>query len=148
MKLKEFLRYAVSEACLNAWRNGEAPTIKEIKEVILENYSSTPITKDIVNRFLTERNPNTISKNIPGLTVRLGTTLSGSVLLPSDIGQIKAYVDEFEAKAELRLKERRVREADFRKSEEEVKKGSPVFLEQWEKIADSEEKINKIKATS
>ena len=127
LKIEEFLRYAVAEACLNAWRNGETPTIKEIKEIILE-YTATPITKDIVNRFIPERKPNTISKNIPGLTVRLGTTLSNSVLLPSDMGQVKAYVDEFEGMADQHIRERRVREPEFRKSEEEAKKGFSCLL--------------------
>ena len=89
LKAIQYLRYATYYACLRAWSVGEAPTIRDIKEILNED----GISKDTINRFLPESKFGAISQNLPGVILSPYRSLSESVLLPSDIGLVKAYVE-------------------------------------------------------
>lgn len=148
---KNFLRYAVSCFCLSAWRNGVYPSILEVKEALEDDPNEKilkyNISKDIIDRFLPESNFKVILQNIPGIKLIPHTLLrydkngnlkrslfSGTLIAPSDVGLVKAFIDKYEAEADLWMKERKLRDPEFRKSMEDAENGSPVFNKIWEKI--------------
>ena len=131
-KTNEFVRYAISYACLRAWSNGEVPTINDLKGILAEDGIST----DTINRFLPQWKYKEIEKNIPGLKGSLtgSSTLSDIRIIPTDINKIVDYVEDFNAKIDLRLAQRRVNDPEFRKFEKECKKGSPYLQKKWKEI--------------
>ena len=129
-KTIDYLRYATYYLCLNTWSVGEVPSIRDIKGILKDD----GISKDTINRFLPEAKLRTISKNLPCVKLIPYRSLSESILLPSDIGLLRAYVDWYHSECDRRFKERMVKDSEFRKFEEEAKKGSPVFEKAWKKI--------------
>ena len=129
-KTTDYLRYAVYYSCLIAWKNQIRPTIHELKESLRDD----GISDDIINRFLPESKPEKLSMNLPGVKLKLNKTLSETLILPSDSGLIKAYVDWYQSKCDRKFMERMVNDPEFRRYEEKIKEGSPVFDKIWEKI--------------
>ena len=136
-KTIDYLRYATYYSCLKAWSVEEAPTVSDIKEIL----NKDGISKDTINRFLPESKLRTISENLPGVRFIPYRSLSESVLLPSDIGLVKAYVDWYNSECDRKFMERMVKDPELREYEEKSKKGSPVLDKIWQKIL-------KAKATS
>ena len=129
-KTVDYLRYATYYLCLNTWSAGEVPTIRDIKDMLKDD----GISKDTINRFLPESKLRT--KNLPGVKLMLYRSLSESILLPSDIGLLRAFVDWYQSECDRRFRERKVKDPEFRKFDEEARKGSPVFDKAWKKILD------------
>ena len=136
-KTFEYIRYAIYNACLWAWNVEEAPAIHEIKEILAED----GISKDMINKFLPESKLKVIGKNLPSVRLVPYRSLSETLLLPSDIGFVKTYVDLVYAELKRIHLERMIKDPEFRRSEEKAKKCSPVFDKIWQKIL-------KAKATS
>ena len=136
-KTFEYIRYAIYNACLWAWNVEEAPAIHEIKEILAED----GISKDMINKFLPESKLKVIGKNLPSVRLVPYRSLSETLLLPSDIGFVKTYVDLVYAELKRIHLERMIKDPELRRSEEKAKKGSPVFDKIWQKIL-------KAKATS
>lgn len=126
----EYLKYAAYYTCLNAWSVEEAPTIHEMKEILRDD----GISNDTINRFLPESKFKTIIKNIPGIEVRPYRSLSESILLPSDISLVKAYVDWYHAKCDKIILYRKVKDPEFRKFADDCKTGSPYLGKKWAEI--------------
>ena len=129
-KTIDYLRYATYYSCLKAWSVEEAPTIRDIKEILNED----GISKDTINRFLPESKLGAISQNLPGVRLTPYRSLSESVLLPSDIGLVKAYVDWYHSECDTKFMERMVKDPELRELEEKIKKGSPVLDKIWQNI--------------
>ena len=170
-KTDEFLRYFVAYNCLHAWKAGELLTIQEIKGMLTypvltieeemgivkptsEDLKARPteygISTDTINRFLPQWKYKEIEKNIPGLKTKLRSSLSGTLLIPSDIDQLKEIVDAYEAKVDLKLAQRRVNDPAFREDEREYKqgKGSPYFQKKWKELLEWYKILEESKATS
>ena len=92
------------------------------------------ISKDTINRFLPESKLGAISKNLPGVRLIPYRSLSESILLPSDIGLVKAYVDWYHSEFDRKFMERMVKDTELREYEEKSKKGSPVLDKIWQTI--------------
>ena len=129
-KTTDYLKYAAYFYCYNAWENQHIPTIHEVKEAIRDD----GISDDIINRFLPESNLKKLSMNLKGIKLRPYMTLSDTLILPSDLGLVKAYIDWFHSECDRKFLERMVNDPKLREYEEKSKKGSPVFDKIWEKI--------------
>lgn len=129
-KTTDYLRYAVYYSCLNAWKNQIRPTIHELKASLRDD----GISDDTINRFLPESKLKKLSMNLPGVKLKPYMTLSETLLSPSDLGLIKAYVDWYHSESDRKFMERMVNDPELRRYEENIKKGSPVFDKIWEKI--------------
>ena len=92
----DYLRYAVYYSCLNAWKNRILPTIHDLKESLKDD----GISDDTINRFLPESKLKKLSMNLPGVKLMPYLTLSETLVLPSDIGLVKAYVDWYNLEAD------------------------------------------------
>ena len=106
------------------------PTIHDLKESLKDD----GISDDTINRFLPESKLKKLSMNLPGVKLMPYLTLSETLVLPSDIGLVKAYVDWYNLEADRKYAERLVKDPELRRYEENIKKGSPVFDKIWEKI--------------
>ena len=126
----DYLRYAVYYSCLNAWKNRILPTIHDLKESLKDD----GISDDTINRFLPESKLKKLSMNLPGVKLMPYLTLSETLVLPSDIGLVKAYVDWYNLEADRKFMERMVKDPELRRYEENIKKGSPVFDKMWQNI--------------
>jgi hypothetical protein len=126
----DYLRYAVYYSCLNAWKNRMLPTIHDLKESLKDD----GISDDTINRFLPESKLKKLSMNLPGVKLMPYLTLSETLVLPSDIGLVKAYVDWYNLEADRKYAERLVKDPELRRDEENIKKGSPVFDKIWQNI--------------
>jgi hypothetical protein len=129
-KTIQYIRYATYYTCLRAWGVGEAPTLHDIKEILNED----SISKDTINRFLPESKLKTISENLPGVRLTPYRSLSESILLPSDIGLVRAYVNWYHSECDRRFMERMVKDPELREFKEKIKKGSPVLDKIFQKI--------------
>lgn len=130
--INDFLRYEISYLVLSASKTGTLLTVKEVKECLAEFVENGSISKDSINRFLmlrlmkTNKNISGIRKNLPGITLHFQNKLQDTLLVPTEPILLKKYVEYYQAKVELMMREMEIKDPDFvkleKESEERVKR--------------------------